>query len=425
METADLYKLFIASSGVCTDTRNIVQGNIFFALKGANFNGNEFAAQALMAGCSYAVVDEEEFALNDQYILVKDVLKTLQHLAHYHRLQLAIPIIAITGSNGKTTTKELLRDVLQQRYNTFATQGNLNNHIGVPLSLLSMRQDHELAIIEMGANHQGEIAELCEIAAPDFGLITNIGRAHIEGFGGIEGVKKGKSELYVYLRKHHGKIFINTQQSVLTALAGDVSRINYSGKDNWFQVQEIKEDIFLHFNFKHAGNNYTIHTHLVGDYNLMNALAAIAIGLYFEVEEKKIAEAISAYQPENKRSQFIQTRRNKLIMDAYNANPTSVSMALQNLSRQKDAFFILGDMLELGEESAHEHEQILKMAKELNIEGVTIGKLFEAASSKYHYPHFDNNEHFAHSDLCLHLSDKTILLKASRGARFEQLLDTL
>ncbi|MCW3121002.1 MAG: UDP-N-acetylmuramoyl-tripeptide--D-alanyl-D-alanine ligase, partial [Flavipsychrobacter sp.] len=315
MEIAELYKLYLANPTVQTDTRKLHEGGIFFALSGANFDGNTFAQQALEKGVAYAVIDNAAYAINDQCIVVDNVLTTLQQLARYHRQQFTIPFIAITGSNGKTTTKELIAAVLRTRFTTYATDGNLNNHIGVPLTLLKIKKDAQMAIIEMGANHQKEIASYCEITLPTHGIITNCGKAHIEGFGGIEGVRKGKGELYDFIREHEGVIFRNTDLEYLPEMAkGIKQQITYGSSDADYTGKPLTNGVFLDIAMLTAGTETTVKTNLVGAYNFPNAMAAIAIGLYFGISIDEIKNAIAAYAPDNSRSQWLQKGSNKIIL---------------------------------------------------------------------------------------------------------------
>ena len=358
MSLESIYLAFLSSSGVCTDTRSISQDCMFFALKGDNFNGNHYAKEALAAGARYVVVDEDLGLSNDQYFLVDDVLTTLQKLATRHRLKLNFPVLAITGSNGKTTTKELIREVLSAKFNVHATVGNFNNHIGVPLTLLQTTVETEIAIIEMGANHIGEIAALCDIARPDFGLITNIGRAHLEGFGNLEGVIRAKSELYQYLIINKGVAFINSQNEILKNMAKRFrDPIFYPSQNDNYHCEFISAEPFVHI--KTAGG-VAIETQLVGTYNFENIAAALCIGHYFSVPESEMVKAIANYLPSNNRSQVVSTASNTIILDAYNANPNSMKAALQNFNQMKanKKVAILGDMFELGEESEDEHNKI-------------------------------------------------------------------
>ena len=344
---------------VSTDTRNIPEGAIFFALKGPSFNANEFALEALDKGAAFAVIDEETYQKDDRMVLVEDVLQTLQELAQYHRQQLKIPVIGLTGSNGKTTTKELIREVLSQKYKVLATEGNLNNHIGVPLTLLSIDPEIEIAIIEMGANHIGEIARLSEIAQPTHGLITNIGKAHIEGFGGFEGVIRGKSELYHYLIQRGGEVFVNSQDEVLSNMAKRFDKpYFYPAPGDYLTCTLVDADPFVTYENE---SGTLVKTQLIGTYNFSNIAAAICLGKFFDIPEKEADAAIARYVPTNNRSQIIRKGTNTIILDAYNANPDSMEAALENLKAMKaeDKVVILGDMFELGEESEAEHRRIV------------------------------------------------------------------
>lgn len=390
METTELYKLFLQCGKVTTDSRQCPEGSIFFALKGGNFNGNAFAAQALKQGCRYAVIDEPEFA-GEHTILVDNCLKALQQLANYHRRMLKTPVIGITGTNGKTTTKELTATVLGCKYRTLYTQGNLNNHIGVPLTLLQLTPEHEMAVIEMGANHPGEIKTLTGIAEPDYGLITNVGKAHLEGFGSFEGVIHTKGELYDFLKsKENASIFLQNENPYLNGIAQGLNCIRYGQTEGLFvsgRMTSCSPFLSLEWNFN--GKHFTTNTQLIGSYNLDNVLAAIAVGCHFGVKPEDICHALENYTPNNNRSQLKETGSNHLIVDAYNANPTSMKAALENF-RQIQAehkMVILGDMKELGESSVEEHRKIAELLKACSFERVIlIGKEFAAATSDYeHY----------------------------------------
>lgn len=418
----DLYDKFLSSTGICTDTRNITEGSLFFALKGENFNGNDYAQQALDKGCSYAVVDEESSEDNPRFVDVIDSLKALQELAKYHRKQLATPIIALTGSNGKTTTKELMHKVLASKYNVLATSGNLNNHIGVPLTLLRLKKEHELAIIEMGANHQGEIEQYCQVALPNYGLITNIGLAHLEGFGGEQGVLKGKSELFKYIDSKGGTIFFNSSDPKLNTLELKTDKIiNYGTKGITGEL--LASDPKL--SFKYVDGDYQsdeISTQLVGGYNFINMLAAICVGRHFDVDHKDIENALTQYTPDNNRSQLLEGK-NKLVLDAYNANPSSMKAALQNFANMDgDKLCILGDMLELGEVADDKHTEIYQLTRELGLDSYFVGPIFSKIGA---------NESFPSTDILLEYiienpqENRTILIKGSRGMRLERLVDLL
>ncbi len=433
-----LYSLFIeCQQKICTDTRKLIKGSVFFSLKGDNFNANEFASKALEGGCTYIVVDEEKYLTNKNIFLVKDVLTSLQQLSNYHRHQLNIPILAITGSNGKTTNKELINAVLSKKYKTLATTGNLNNHIGVPLTLLSITKQHQIAVIEMGANHQGEIEALCKIAEPDYGLITNIGKAHLEGFGGIEGVKKGKSELYKFLEKKKGTVFINGDDEVLKDLAKENKKNCYGISESCGVVgKEFNENEFVSFKWTFKGTNPNnidwnkipfIKTHIIGRYNFINLLCAACIGHFFEVDDKLINEALSEYVPAMNRSQLEKTTDNTLILDAYNANPSSMKAAIENFASLKgsDKLIILGDMFELGEYANEEHEKIISILTENKINKVIlIGPEFSKANTSNYITFFNTND-------CLNylqeqkFKNKIILIKGSRGMKLEILKEAL
>ena len=379
MKISELHDLFLKSKGICTDTRKIEKDTIFFALKGGNFNGNEYAKKAIEEGCSYAVIDEPKHKQGDNFILVDDVLITLQNLANFHRKQFDIPVIGITGSNGKTTTKELIGEVLMSTYNTLITQGNLNNHLGVPFTLLRLKKEHEIAIIEMGANKPGDIKELAEIAEPTHGIITNIGTAHIEGFGSKEGVLQTKTELYRFVKHAGGEWFVNADDSILTENCSEIPVTHtYGTGESMTQGNIIELHPELEFSWNQAGSTKVIRTHLVGQYNLYNFLAAISIGTKFKVSREKIKDALENYIPSNNRSQVFKTGSNTLILDCYNANPTSMLAALENFNNIKSdgKLAILGDMLELGEISEVEHNEIAKYVENKGIHHILVGGEF-------------------------------------------------
>lgn len=424
MEIEELYSRFQVCGTVTTDSRHCPQGSMFIALKGETFNGNAFAAQALAQGCRYAVVDEPEYARGESYILVDDCLQVLQQLANYHRRQLKTPIIGITGTNGKTTTKELVSSVLSKKYKVLFTQGNLNNHIGVPLTLLRLNKEHEMAVVEMGANHPGEIKALVQIAEPDYGLITNVGKAHLLGFGSFEGVIKTKGELYDFLReKGNTTIFIQNENSYLNAIAHGLHCVRYGQASGLFVSGKLLScSPFLAFEWMSEGNTYPVQTHLIGAYNLDNALASVAIGKYFDVAPEDICEALSTYMPQNNRSQLVDTGRNKLIVDAYNANPTSMMAALENF-RQVQAphkMVILGDMKELGEASLEEHRKIVGFLDGCRFDRVMLaGPEFKAATSAYE--HFDNVDEVKEALEKSKPVGFTILIKGSNSMKLSQL----
>ena len=418
MKIANLYKLYRQHFLVDTDTRNIRKNTLFFALKGDNFNGNSFAEEALKLGASFAIVDEEASQTKENIILVDNVLETLQQLANYHRRQLKIPVIGLTGSNGKTTTKELIHVVLNKKYNTQATKGNLNNHIGVPLTLLSMTDKTELGVVEMGANHLKEIASLCAISEPDFGYITNFGKAHLEGFGGIEGVIKGKSELYAFLKENNKTVFVNPDDEIQVEKTQEINTIN-------FKVEALK---FLEANpfVKLSYNNNTIQSNLIGAYNYSNIAAAITIGAYFKVSDEAIKEAIEGYVPKNNRSQIIETKSNKIILDAYNANPSSMKVALENFAaiHAETKVVILGDMFELGTESLQEHQAIVDLAISLNFETTFfVGENFNQIKTDAHqFKTYELLEDYIKKNP---LENQSILIKGSRGMRLERVLEII
>ncbi len=419
-----IYKAYLQHPLVSTDTRNIIPGSIFFALKGDSFNGNRFAAEALERGAAFAVVDEAEVKKDNRYFLVKDVLGALQDLASYHRSQLKIPFIGITGSNGKTTSKELIHAVLSRKYKTCATKGNLNNHIGVPLTLLSITKEHEAAVIEMGANHVGEIAMLCGIAKPEYGIITNIGKAHLEGFGGFEGVKKAKSELYKHIKAHGGQLFVNADNPLLEELSGGIKRTTYgAGAGCDYKGKFMGSEPFVKMDFG-AGE---VQTRLVGKYNFENILAAACIGHHFGVSDQDIKAALEGYEPSNNRSQVMKKGSNTLLLDAYNANPTSMTAAIENFVAMGSAnkVMVLGDMLELGKESAAEHNNIINLIKSKGFKGtvVLVGKLFSAAENTIGAKTFeDASQAFAWLKGNA-LSNSTVLVKGSRGIKLETVVE--
>lgn len=430
--TERLYDYYLENPVISTDTRNITPGCIFFALKGDLFNANEFASQAIEKGAAYVVVDEEKYATNSQCLLVEDVLSTLQDLARHHRKQLNIPVIGLTGSNGKTTSKELVNAVLAERYKTFATFGNLNNHIGVPLSILSITDEVQIAVIEMGANHQKEIELLCTIAQPTHGIITNVGMAHLDGFGGFEGVKKGKAELYTYLKETHGYTFINRDNPHLLEMstAAGLNKLIYYGTENGNTIKGTlkSSDPFIEVDWTNHEVSSSVKTNLTGSYNFENILAAICIGDFFDMSPEEINTGLSNYQPKNNRSQLTKTEKNTVICDFYNANPSSMTAALKNiavLSADKKTA-ILGDMFELGPESAGQHELIAKQAAESSLDQIIfIGKDF------FHYKNDVKGIFFetpAEAAIFLQenpVEDHLVLLKGSRGMKLENLLQYL
>jgi UDP-N-acetylmuramoyl-tripeptide--D-alanyl-D-alanine ligase len=418
-----IFKQFLQVRSVTTDTRKINQGDIFFALKGGNFNGNTFAAKALEMGASMVVIDEPQSPHDERMLLVDDVLTALQQVAKMYRESLHIPFLAITGSNGKTTTKELIRDVLAQRYRVSATIGNLNNHIGVPLTLLSIPVDCELAIVEMGANHQGEIRSYCEYALPTHALITNMGKAHLEGFGGEEGVVKGKRELYDFTHAAGGVIFVNTDLEKLKRSSEGMSITAYSSN----ALECVSESPALVYAHVHEGVRTVYSTQLAGAYNLYNIASAIAVGEHFGVSNEKIHAAICAYTPENNRSQIKRTERNTLIMDAYNANPTSLEFALEALNKQSadKKYFVIGDMLELGDMGPAEHRHIVEVAKRLGLNGILVGPIFGSIWKEGDYPIFENNGAAKTYLETQAIRDHVVLIKGSRGIKLEEVVSAL
>ncbi len=419
-----IYRIFPDHPVVTIDSRKIEKGSIFFALKGNNFNGDAFALAAIEAGAAYAVIDEAEFAVHEKIILVENTLKTLQDLARLHRQKLGIPILAITGTNGKTTTKELVSAVLSKKYNLICTKGNLNNHIGVPLTLLSLKPETEFGIVEMGANHPGEIDALCRIALPDYGLITNVGKAHLEGFGSFEGVIQTKTELYRFLEQKEGTIFINNANPYLTGKAEKVKKIGYTTSKTFdgLEGETVSSDPMLVFKALFPKGWLYIKTQLVGSYNLENALAAAAIGQYFGIDPTVIAGAIESYQPDNNRSQMVVTEHNRLLMDAYNANPSSTRAALENFDHivAPKKGVILGDMLELGEVSQEEHQKIVDFLSSLKLDLVyLVGPHYLACKAPDQYRHFNQSADLALSLERQSLSGYLLLIKGSRGMKLE------
>jgi len=423
----ELYKIFLQHPAVCTDTRNIKPGSLFFALKGANFNANEFAAQAIIKGSSYAIIDEEEY-YTDECILVPDALITLQKLANHHRKQFAIPIIGITGTNGKTTTKELAATVLSKKYDTLFTKGNLNNHIGVPLTLLNITKENGIAVIEMGANHVGEIDMLCRIAEPNYGIITNIGKAHLEGFGGYEGVIKAKSELYKFIKEKGGELFVNADDALLMRLSDGVYLTYGTSHEADIRGVQDKESFLAKGKIEMLdGEEMEISSSLAGSYNFYNMLAAACIGCYFGVSSEQIKEAIENYIPSNNRSQIVNKGSNTLWVDAYNANPSSMKIAIENFATfdTPGKILILGDMFELGDDSHKEHQAIADLIdKTKNWDGVyLIGKEFSTVKSRASL--FTTIEELL-AWLSAHpLKNNTILLKGSRGMQMEKVLEQI
>ena len=428
-----IYDLFLQKKKVFTDSRQIAEGGIFFALKGPSFNGNQYAVAALEAGAAFAIIDEEQYVTDSRCILVNDVLTTLQQLAHHHRKQLGIPVIGIVGSNGKTTTKELIAAVLSKKYHVLATAGNFNNHIGVPLTLLRLTHEHEIAVIEMGANHKGENALLCDIAAPDYGLITNIGKDHLEGFGSLEGVAQANSELYYYLLHHEGTAFVNGNDEWLMRMSARLpKRKIYAGHaadkqvpaDYTAQLVHARPDITFMLN----GYEQTITSVLSGEYNFDNVMAAVALGQFFEVPVQDIAAAVSTYVPQNNRSQVIHKKECTVHLDAYNANPSSMELSLRNFAANgfEHAVAILGDMYELGSFSETEHAHMSAVAASLGLEQVwLVGKAFAPHAQGAGVRSFLTTD-----DVKAHLQSQSwkgynFFLKGSRGMKLESIPEVL
>lgn len=429
MELFELYSIYNQCNGVSTDTRNITENSLFFALKGANFNANNFALQALENGAAFAVVDDINLKKleNNKLIVVNDVLKTLQDLAAFHRFHIGLPIIALTGSNGKTTSKELLHAVLSTKYNTIATIGNLNNHIGVPLTLLRMTEDTDLAIIEMGANHQKEIELLCSIAQPDFGFITNFGRAHLEGFGGVEGVIKGKSEMYDYLQSNHKTIFVNFDDPIQKNKTENSTRYGFSIENNSLSNIQITKANAQPMATVEL-NGIEIQSNLTGLYNIPNIAFAVTIGQYFNISLENIKEAIENYIPQNNRSQWTKINNKNILLDAYNANPSSMQVAIENFNQLENSskLMILGDMFELGNESEKEHLQTINQVINTKIPSIFIGEHFFKVQIKNDtVQYFKNIQDFFDQQKAFSINEELLLIKGSRGMALERILEHL
>lgn len=426
MSIAELYQKFKASNGISTDTRKINEGVMFFALKGDKFNANSFAHEALNKGAKYVVIDETEYATDERCILVGDVLYTLQKLANYHRQQLSIPFVGMTGSNGKTTSKELVAAVLSKKFKTYYTKGNLNNHIGVPLTLLGIDESYEIAVVEMGANHQGEIRDLCGICEPTHGFITNVGKAHLEGFGGVEGVKKGKGELFDFVEKSGGTVFVNNKSEVLLEMASQrkfKERLDYLIDNEVVMLQDSPVVIF-------SANSSEYETHLPGSYNFENIAASLAIGKYFGVSPELANEAVAEYNPDNNRSQIVEKGTNSILLDAYNANPSSMSASIQNfinLKTDKKKVVILGDMFELGEEAPAEHRLIGELVGKGDFDLVVLfGQLMANALEFLPNAFYFSDKFSLHNWLIdKQLQDSYILIKGSRGVSLETVVQFL
>ena len=425
MEIAQLYQLFLQYPSVETDTRKLKSGDIFFALQGPNFNGNQFALQALEAGAAYVVVNEDIAPSNERVILVNDTLQTLQDLAKYHREQFDIPFIAITGSNGKTTTKELVHAVLNAHYTTYTTQGNLNNHIGIPLTLLRVKKDAQFAVIEMGANHQKEIEGYCKYVKPTHGIITNVGKAHLEGFGGEEGVRKGKGELFDYARANGGAIFAFDDYGYLHEMSNGIQEIYWYGTHNGEVVGTANlHEYFLSVNMVKGATFAVLETQLVGAYNLPNVLCAVIVGKHFNVPDDKIQKAIEQYTPTNSRSQLINRGTNEIILDAYNANPSSMQAAIENIAKKESTnkVLIIGGMKELGVESEQEHQSLVALIDKYSWKNVLlVGKEFEPFNKKYEWCATSEGAKKWFADH--HFEHCVILIKGSRGIALEKVLE--
>lgn len=424
MTIEKLYDIFLQFPFVETDTRKIKKNDIFFALKGPNFNGNNFAKTALEMGSAYCVCDEKTDYENDKIIYVEDVLTTLKALAKYHREQFTIPFIAVTGSNGKTTTKELIHAVLCKKYKCYTTKGNLNNHIGIPLTILSVQKDAEVAVIEMGANHQKEIEEYCTYTLPTYGIIGNCGKAHLEGFGGIEGVKKGKGELYDFIRNTNGTIFINTDYDYLVEMSKGIGKQISYGTTNANYTGIILEDKhFVEVNITNPSSIGKIKTQLAGNYNLPNILSSVCIGKHFDVPENLIVEALENYTPSNSRSQIMQHNTNTILLDAYNANPSSMKVAIENFAAMdgKNKIVILGGMMELGEESLQEHKGIVDLLLQYQWDKIVLtGKDYKNLPENF--LHFQTSDETATWFKQAKIENAFILVKGSRGMAMEKIL---
>ena len=430
MTTEELYHIFTKHPSVQTDTRKLKPGDIFFALKGDHFNGNTFARQAIDEGAVYAVIDEKVpmdtgIGIPGKTILVDDVSEALQQLAYYHRQQFKIPFLAITGSNGKTTTKELIHAVLSSTFTTYSTEGNLNNQIGIPLTILKIKPDAEMAVIEMGANHREEIASYCSYSLPTHGLITNCGKAHLEGFGGMDGVKKGKGELFDYLRSQNGTAFVMWDYDYLQDMSQGISNIfTYGTTDADMEGQVVKSEPFLEVTLNKGAKISSIKTQLVGDYNLPNVLAAVAVGKYFNVPDDKIKEAIESYSPSNSRSQLLETGTNKIILDAYNANPSSMKLAIENFANLTgdNKVLMLGGMAELGAESLDEHKAIVDLIQQHHWKNVVLvgGDFLKFDHS---FINFENADQAKDWLLQQHFENTHLLIKGSRSMQMEKVLE--
>ena len=422
-----LYQSFQDHPDICIDSRKVTKGCLFFAFKGSSFDGNAFAQDAIDRGAKFAIIDDPDYKTGAQFILVNDVLNTLKDLARIHRTRLKATFIGITGTNGKTTTKELISRVLSTKYSTHSTQGNLNNHIGVPLTILSCGSSSEMVVVEMGANHLGEIEELCEIARPDFGLITNIGKAHLEGFGNFERIIEAKSELFRFIKSHNGKAFVNIDNVLLVRLSNQIERITYgSSRKCSLRGRIINNLPYLKIKWKSEGPWETLNTKIFGDYNFENVIAALCVGNYFGIKPDEMRNVIENYTPDNNRSQLIKTAHNQIILDAYNANPTSMTAALKNFGAldQPNKLAILGDMLELGKETKNEHLQIIKLLEAFGIHDIVlIGPVFSRIGASLECRSFIDVVTARHWFQSSPVKNYTILIKGSRGMHLEELVD--
>ncbi len=425
MQIEELYKIFTAHPSIQTDTRKLQPGDLFFALKGPSFNGNLFAQQALTAGAAFVIADEKTGIDDDRIVIVEDVLTSLQLLAKHHRLQFTIPFIAITGSNGKTTTKELLHEVLSSTFKTYTTEGNLNNHIGIPITILKIKADAEIALIEMGANHLKEIESYCQFTLPTHGLITNCGKAHLEGFGGEEGVRKGKGELFDYLRVNNGTAFIMSDYDYLKEMSKGIGAIQTYGTQAAAVMGHVENSSgFLQVAVTKGAAIKIIKTQLVGEYNLPNVLAAVAVGKYFKVPDEKILSALENYSPSNSRSQLLIKGNNKIILDAYNANPTSMKAAIENFAKMEghNKILLLGGMMELGEQSIPEHEAIIKTIDQYKWQAVAlVGG--DYSKIKHSYLNFENSTTAKAWLAAQHVENAQLLVKGSRSMQMEKVIE--
>ena len=425
MQTTQLYKVYLAYPSIQTDTRKLKAGDLFFALKGPNYNGNLFARHALDAGAAYAIVDELTDWKDERIIKVEDVLIALQELALHHRKQFTIPFIAITGSNGKTTSKELIHEVLSTCFKTYTTTGNLNNHIGIPLTILKVKADAEMAVVEMGANHLNEIAEYCNYTLPTHGIITNCGKAHLEGFGGIEGVKKGKGELYDFLRANNGTAFVFWDYDYLREMSKGIGTIKtYGTKDAEITGAIKTSSTFLEVSITNGAHIDILKTHLIGSYNLPNVLLAVAVGKYFNVSDEKIKAALENYIPDNSRSQMIEKGNNKIILDAYNANPTSMAAAIENFAKMKgdDKVLLLGGMMELGDESEKEHAAIVAIIDKYQWKAVVlVGG--DYSKLPHRYINFSTSPEAKAWLQQQQFSNTQLLVKGSRSMQMEKVVE--